>query len=244
MPSRGTKQGHSPAKMLDFPELPLLWNYERSFCSTSICIPQHIYKEINQDTSTKVNRGKRPAVLRALYRKASGLPLCLDTSGKSKSVMTYACPKRDPLSQPVQQRGQKFAGTRPYKLSETQPPRGKRQEQSSHKEPRGSSRRGERAGKTSATKRREQRRPSLIIPSPRGIRHKRDGEAKQIRRSQTNASLAVQINRRARLCWRNKSVVCWRAEGGTQLGAAPGGEGGDSSWQGRGKWLTQQLPAL
>lgn len=69
---RGTKRGHSPAKMLDFPELPLLWDHKCSFCSASICIPQHIHKEINQDTSMKVSMEKQPVVLGAPCRKARG----------------------------------------------------------------------------------------------------------------------------------------------------------------------------
>lgn len=42
-----SKWGQSPERMLDFPELPSLWDYKCSFCSASVCIPQHIYKEIN-----------------------------------------------------------------------------------------------------------------------------------------------------------------------------------------------------
>lgn len=86
--------------MLDFPELCPLWDYERSFCSASICIPQHIYKEINRDTSTKVITGKRPVVLGAPRRKARGFLLCLDPSGKSKPVTTYRHLKHVPLPTP------------------------------------------------------------------------------------------------------------------------------------------------
>ena len=98
---RGTKQGHSPAKMLDFPELPPLWDYEHFFCSADICIPQHIYREINQDTSTKGNMKKRPVVLGAPRRKANGFLLCSDASVKSKPVTTYPRLKHDPLPHPV-----------------------------------------------------------------------------------------------------------------------------------------------
>lgn len=75
--------------------------------------------------------------------------------------------------------------------SQTQPPRGERGEQSSHKEPRSSRRRGEGwEGLGSQETGEGESQPF----SPAGSEHKGDTEAKQIRRSPLHARLAVQIN--------------------------------------------------
>lgn len=136
-----------------------------------------------------MNTEKRPTALGAACRKARGFLLrCF----REKQPGTISFPtlfnKEDRSLQAQGPTG-----------SQTQPPRGEHQEQSSHKEPRSSKRQGRGLGKPRQPGDGVRGEPAFFPqPSPGGSKHKGDSEAKQIRRSQPNARLAVQINRGAK----------------------------------------------